>query len=472
MVGILSYGAYIPLYRLSREELSRVWGGSYGKGERAIANCDEDSITLAVEAVINCLDGIDRESIDGLYFASTTSPYRIKRAATIVASAADLREDIFTADFTNSFGSGASALRAAYDAVASGAAERVVVVASECHLVPPNSSFETIFGDGASALLIGDKDLIATIEGRYSISSDFIDIWRKERGDQYIRTWEDRFVIEKGYMNYLPKAIKNLLKKSDLTTKDIAKFAYYGPDQRSHGAMARTLGIDKRQVQEPIFEAVGNTGSPFFLMLLISALENSKPGDRIVGASYSDGAEAFLFRVTDQIEKLKDRGVIERHLTSKMSLPNYGTYLRFRNLMEWEKTPYPDAESSLPVMNRDERALIRGRGHRCRACGHIQFPPQRVCMWCQARGQFEEVRISDKKGRIFTYSIDERAIITLDLPNVLAIVDLEGGGRVYGQLTDRDPNKVEIGMHVEFTFRKFHEGGGFHNYAWKCRPIR
>lgn len=37
MVGVLSYGAYVPIYRLSREELAKVWGDGSRKGERAVA---------------------------------------------------------------------------------------------------------------------------------------------------------------------------------------------------------------------------------------------------------------------------------------------------------------------------------------------------------------------------------------------------------------------------------------------------
>jgi 3-hydroxy-3-methylglutaryl CoA synthase len=472
MVGIVSYGAYVPIYRLSRDELVRVWGGGYRKGEKAIANCDEDSITMSVEAVLNCLNGVDRQSIDGLYFASMASPYRVKRAATIIAAAADLRQDIFTADFTNSFGAGASALRAAIDAVASGSAKKVIVVASDCQITPPNSNFESMYGDGAAALLIGNKDTAVTFEAKHSISSDFLDIWRKERGDPYVRTWEDRFVIDNGYMVYLRDAIVNLLKTTGLTVKDINKFAFYGPDPRSHANMARSLGLDKNQIQDPMFDTLGNTGVAFFMMILVAALEKAKEGEKILAASYGDGADVFLLKTTDQIKKVGSKKGIEHHLASKMILPNYGTYLRFRNLMEWERTPFPDPESSVTVMARDEKALIRGHGHKCKVCGHIQYPPQRVCMWCQSRDQFEEIRISDKKGKLFTFSLDERAVIALDLPNVLAIVDLDEGGRVYGQVTDRDPGKIKIGMPIELTFRKFHEGGGFHNYAWKCRPIR
>jgi len=470
--GIVSYGAYVPIYRLSREEIAKVWGGGFRRGEKAVANCDEDSITMAVEAAIDSLKGIDTNTVDGLYFVSTSPPYREKQSASIVAAALDLRRDVFTADFSNSLGAGARAIRAALDAVNAGSARRVLVVASDCRLPPPNSVFESLLGDGAAALLVGEEDVIATIEGGYAISSDFLDIWRRERGDSYIRAWEDRFIIEKGYMTHLREAVTNLLTRSRLTPSDITKAAFYAPDARSHATMARALGLDKEQVQEPMFDVLGNTGSPFFMMILVAALEKAKAGDRILSASYGDGADALLLRVTEQIERAKDRRGMERHLASKMMLGDYGTYLRFRGLMEWEARPSPPPESSVNVIYREERALIRGYGQKCQACGHVQFPPQRICMWCQAKDQFEEVRIVDKRGKLFTFSLDERAVFALDLPNVLVIVDLEGGGRVYSQATDREPESLKVEMDMEFTFRKFHEGSGFHNYSWKCRPVR
>jgi 3-hydroxy-3-methylglutaryl CoA synthase len=473
VVGIISYGAYIPIYRLSRELLANTWGIAAGRGEKAIANCDEDSITMAVEAAIDCMNGIDRDSIDGLYFASTTPPYREKQSASIVAAAADLRRDVFTVDFTDSLRAGTSAIRAAMDAIAAGSAKKVLVVASDCRIPPPSSAFEPLFGDGTAAFLLGDADVAVSIEDGYAISSDFLDIWRRERGDTYIRIWEDRFVVEQGYTAHTKEVVSGLMKKCNLSPKDVTKAVLYAPDARSHTAMIRALGFDaKTQVQDPMFATVGNTGAAFALMQLVAALEEAKPGDRILLASYGDGADAFLLRVTGNIEKVGDRRGIKRHLASKMMIPNYGTYLRFRNLMEWEQTPVPPQESSLNIIWRDEAALTRGHGHRCKVCGHVQFPPQRVCMWCQAKDQLEEVRISDKKGELFTFSLDERAVFALDLPNVLSIVNLEGGGRFYGQMTDRDPAKIEVGMPMELTFREMHQGSGFHNYFWKCRPVR
>jgi len=92
-------------------------------------------------------------------------------------------------------------------------------------------------------------------------------------------------------------------------------------------------------------------------------------------------------------------------------------------------------------------------------------------MWCQAKDDFDEVRLSDKKGTLFTFSMDERAVVPV-LPNVLCAADLDGGGRIYGQMTDRDPEKIEVGMPVELTFRKLNEAAGIQNYYWKVRPVR
>ena len=99
MAGITSYGAYVPFCRLSRDIVSRAWGKSPSKGERAVAGFDEDSVTMATEAAFDCLRGLNRGEVDGLFFASTTSPYKEKQAATLIATVADLGDEIITADF-------------------------------------------------------------------------------------------------------------------------------------------------------------------------------------------------------------------------------------------------------------------------------------------------------------------------------------------------------------------------------------
>jgi 3-hydroxy-3-methylglutaryl CoA synthase len=470
VIGIKSFGAYIPVYRLSASELARAWGGRGGRGERAVANYDEDSITMAVEAAIDCLNGMDLAIPDGLYFASTTPPYDEKLSASIVAAATDLRDNLFTLDIGNSLRSGSGAVKAACDAIKGGSAKNILVTAADCRLAPPASEFEPIFGDGAAAFLIADEDVAVAIEDSYSISSDFVDVWKRAE-DPYIRTWEDRFILEHGYREKLGIAISALLKKTGLSAKDFAKVVYYAPDARSHQRMIKQLKLAPEQVQSPLFDAVGNTGAAFAPMMLVAALEEAKPGDRILWANYGDGADAFVLQVTDQIDKVRGRRGIKRHLESKMQIPNYEKYVRFRNLMQGEADRRPQYISSLPMIWRDRKQVLPLHGGRCRNCGNIQFPIQRVCAYCQAKDNYEEVRLADKTATVFTFSMDERAV-EVDPPRVWTISDFDDGGRIYCTMTDRDTDKIDIGMRVEMTFRKIHEGAGVHNYFWKCRPAR
>ena len=55
-------------------------------------------------------------------------------------------------------------------------------------------------------------------------------------------------------------------------------------------------------------------------------------------------------------------------------------------------------------------------------------------------------------------------------PTIQAIVEMEDGARIYCLMTDCNPNRIEIGMPVEMTYRLFHEEGGFYNYYWKAHP--
>ena len=137
MVGITSYGVHIPFSRLSRDEIARSWGTVSMGGEKAVANFDEDTITMAVAAARDCLKRKEIGQVDGLFLATTTSPYREKLAASIVAAALDLSPCIRIADFTNSVRSGTIAMNSAIDSVRSGAAENILVIAADSRMGTP-----------------------------------------------------------------------------------------------------------------------------------------------------------------------------------------------------------------------------------------------------------------------------------------------------------------------------------------------
>ena len=472
MVGITSYGAYVPMFRLPFGAIGagsrKVSGGS---GERSVANFDEDCVTMAVAAAMNCLEGIDRASVDGVLFASTSYAYKEKQAASLVAKALDLRRDVVTADFADSLRAGTTALRAAMDSVKAGSARNVLVVASDCRLAAPRSALERAFGYGAAAFLIGDTNVAATFDHHHFLADEIIDVWRTE-GATYVKSWEDRFVVEHGYAHNTVEAIKGVLQKAGLTPKDFSKAVFYGPDARSHGGVARAAGFDpKTQVQDPLFGKLGNTGAAFAPMLLVAALEESKPGSKLLLANYGDCAEAFAVSVTEPVTKLWTRRGVKWHLERRAELCDYDKYLAFRNLQPSDVDRRAGQGVSATVHFRDRSEDISFHGHKCRKCGTEQFPFQRVCFKCFSKDNFDEVRLSDRHGKVMSHTFDFFAG-SPDPPLIVTVTEVDGGARVYLQMTDASPKEVKLELPVEFTFRKIHEYGGTPNYFWKCTPVR
>jgi hydroxymethylglutaryl-CoA synthase len=209
-------------------------------------------------------------------------------------------------------------------------------------------------------------------------------------------------------------------------------------------------------------------------MMLAAALEEAKAGDRILVASYGDGCDAFLLRVTKNIEKLRAKTKMRDRLARKASV-DYGKYLSWKNLIPIETANLPArSEPSLATRWRDRKNVRALYGVRCKNCGTPQIHPIgqaiRICNMCQAKDSFEDYRFSDKKGKLFSYAIDQLQP-TKNPPGLNGVVDFDGGGRLICELTDYDLNKVQIGMPVEMSYRKMLQGEEILNYFWKAKPV-
>ena len=468
MVGIIAYGAYVPKYRLGRETAG--WGLPY---QRAIANFDEDSVTMAAAAAQDCLHGRERAAVDGLIFASSTAPYAEKQGAAIIAAALDLRRDIFTADIAAGLRAGTSALQSALDAVAAGSAKQVLVAVADSRQGPPRSETERNGGDGAAAFLVGKAGVIAERAGAYSLTDSIMDNWRSA-GDAFVRSWEDRFGTEQGLERLVAEGVAGFLEKRNLAPGDIAKVALYAPDARRHGQLARRLGFSPEQVQESLFGQLGNTGAAFPLMLLAGALAGAEPGQLLLTVAYGDGSEILAFRATDAIAGVMPAGGgLAGYLESGRVLDSYETYAKWREVWttdEAARRPAP-ATPSAAALWREQDKNLRLYGGQCNGCGYVQYPMQRVCVNCRARDDATAIRLSDRPGELFTYSMDYIAG-AVDTPLVVGAVDFQGGGRIICMLTDREPEEVRVGMPVEMSFRKLRVVNGIHNYYWKAIPRR
>ena len=427
---------------------------------------------MAVAAGLDCLTGMDRQEIDGLFFATTTPPYAEKGCASIIATALDLRRDIFTADITDVLRAGTTALKQAIDSVSAGSAKQVLVIASDSRQGAPKGDAERNSGDGAAAFIVSSEGVIAEFEGFYSISENMMDVWRSA-GDQFVRAWEDRFAIEEGLERILGDAIAGFMERQGISAKDVGKVALYAPDGRRHAQLARQMGFSAEQIQDGLFGKLGNTGVAYVPMLLASVLEDATPGQLIVAASYGDGSDVLGFRATGLAGGGTPGIGVSGYLDAGNQIDSYETYARWRDVWVTDSASRrPQAPSpSVSALWREGDRNVRFYGAECNSCGFVQYPPQRVCVKCQTRDDATPVRLSDKPGKVFTYSMDYLAGTT-DTPLVIAVVDFDGGGRALCMVTDREIGEIEIGMPVEMSFRKLRVVNGIHNYYWKAVPQR
>lgn len=480
MSGIISYGGFIPRYRLNRGVIFKAMGwfnaGTFGyaKGEKAVANYDEDSITMATAAGLDCLSGFDASKVEGLFFASTTMPYRERQNAGIITTALGLNDHVRSADFSAALKAGTSALLSALDAVGSGNNKQTLVCASDCRLGKMGGNQEMIFGDAAAAFLMGNDNVVAEFKGSYSSTLDFVDHYRGE-GAEFDRGWEDRWIRDLGYDTFIPEVVKGLVQKCNLNLADFAKVVFPCHYDVEHAKIAKMLGLKPEQVQNPLQENVGDSGTAQPLVMLVNALEQSKAGDKIVVISFGSGCDALYFQVTENISKMKGKIGIAGHLAKKAPLASYEKYAVFRGMLPVEVGIRGEVDLPTPfsLLWRNRKTVLGLEGSKCLKCGTPQFPPQRICAnpKCDAQDQMEPYRFVGKQARIFTYTGDNLAA-SYDPPAIYGIVEFEGGGRFMFNFTDCDLNSVKVGMPVDMSFRKkyYDEKRGIHGYFWKAVP--
>jgi hydroxymethylglutaryl-CoA synthase len=463
LVGIVDYSTYIPRYRLRRDLIADQWGTKSIGGVKAVANFDEDALTHAFEAAWSVVEREGtRKSFDALYFASTTAPQWQRASSSFIAAACDLPDEIETVDFGGSLRSGTGALRAALNAVSAGANRQAIVTVADVREGAPESLEEQQFGDGAAALAIGREGVIAELITQASRSDDFFDEWRRDR-DRYVSTLSSRYSTERGYIANAVAIGQQVLQTAGIKPADIARVALSAPDGRAHTVVAKKLGFAPAQVVELPINEGGLTGSPMPLALLCKALETVEPGAMVLNISHGDGADALLFRVTDEKRKDKTLSVDGPSL----QIPSYAVYRKRRDFTR--TGPEEGAVISNVMIEKEERQNVRLHATRCPKCETVQFPLAVVCVKCHNHDELAEVPMA-RRGTIFTFTKDYLHS-TPNPPTVLAVIDLADGARFYCQVTDVDAEKIGIGQAVELTLRRLKEGGGMHHYYWKCRIV-
>jgi len=468
MIGISAMGAYLPRYRISEKMINEAWGRPGGRSEKTVGYFDEDSLSMGIAAVHSCFGDQDLTGVDALIFSSTTSPFKEKLASATMAMILNLPPETRTIDVGSSLRSGTTALLSASDSVRSGSVKRALVVASECgRLDVQGGMYEALWGDGACALEVGQEGVLFNILGSLSCSDELTHFWRRSQ-DRFTQSEDIRFPQVMGYGRIMEAAIERLFKKFHCQSKDFAKVVIDGPDGRSHQGLLRRFGFDpKTQVQDLMHSSVGSLGTAHPFVMLASAIESLKPGDKVLWGSYGDGSDLFVLEATDKIVEAQKASKLRAMLGSREMISTYTKYLNFKKVFVEEE---PNYYSSISGLFRERDRFSRFIGGKCKVCGYMTTLALRVCPQCRKKDQFENIKLS-KKGTVFTFT-QEWYYPSPEPPTTLAVVDLESGGRVYCQMTDcSNPSLVKIGMPVEMILRKYHEAIHLPHYYWKCKPV-
>ena len=341
-VGIVSYGAYIPRYRIRPEEIGRVWGvdgKAMGKGlfinQKSVPSPDEDVVTIAAEAARNMMDrvpDVDPKDIRAVYVGSESHPYAVKPTATIVAEAIRATPNMTAADMEFACKAGTAGIQVCMGLVGSGMVKYGVAIGADTSQGAPGDALEYSASAGGAAYLIGSENLIAKINRTRSFTTDTPDFWRRE-GQPYPKHG-GRFTGEPAYFRHITSAAKIMLEEMGTKPEDYDYAVFHQPNGKFPTRVAAQLGFTNEQIAQGLLTPeIGNTYSGAVPLGLASVLDVAKPGDRIFVTSYGSGAgsDAFDITVTDNIKtyKRENAQTVAQRMANTVEL-DYARYAMFK----------------------------------------------------------------------------------------------------------------------------------------------
>lgn len=337
--GIVSYGVYIPRFRIRVDEIARVWGDgddisdSLQVFEKSVPDIDEDAVTIAVEAARNALSRgrIDPGRIGAIYAGSESHPYAVKPTGTIVGQAISAPSSFTTADFEFACKAGTAAIQACLGLVGSGLIDLGLAIGADVSQGAPGDMLEYTAAAGGAAYVIGSRDLVAEIEGVYSFTTDTPDFWRRE-GMPYPEHG-GRFTGEPAYFKHVTGASRGLMERLGTRPEEYDYAVFHQPNGKFPARVARKLGFSREQIEPGlVVPMIGNTYSASSLIGLAATLDVASPGERIFMASFGSGAgsDAFSILVTDRIEEIRHGAPSVRDLLCSAQYLDYAMYAKHK----------------------------------------------------------------------------------------------------------------------------------------------
>ena len=341
MVGIIGYGSYLPRYRIKVEDIAHQWGRdpeTIKRGlllkEKTVPGLDEDTITISVEAVKNALKrtDIDPEEIGALYIGSESHPYAVKPSGTVVAEALGIVPNVHTADYEFACKAGTEAMFVAYSLVKADVVKYAVGIGADTSQGAPGDALEFSASAGGSAFIFGKEGVVAEVLETFSYTTDTPDFWRREGA--FYPLHGGRFTGEPAYFKHILGAGRAILEKSGYTASDFTYVIFHMPNGKFPLTVGKRLGFKKEQMEPGwIVNLMGNTYSGSSPTGFSATLDVAKPEDLILLVSFGSGAgsDAFIFRVTERINEVRDKANKVRYMLENNRIYlDYGQYAKFR----------------------------------------------------------------------------------------------------------------------------------------------
>ena len=345
MIGIVSYGTYIPKHRIKPSQVALAWGKpadgvekSLGVFEKSVASVDEDAITLGVESAYKALKNgnIDPKNIGAITIGSESHPYVVKPSSTVVAGILGMGTDYLAADLEFACKAGTAGIQLLSGLVQSGKAKYVLAIGSDVAQSKPSDVLEYTASSASAAFVLGKKNIIAKLIDFTSFSSDTPDFWRKD--SEKFPSHAGRFTGEPAYFAHVIGASEALLKKVKRKPSDFKYAVFHMPNAKFPKTVSKRLGFSRKQLEPGfIVPFIGNPYSGSSMIGLAATLDIAKPGDKIFVCSYGSGAgsDAFYFEVTKEIKayqkatadtvagQIKNKENIDYSLIAKNILTKY-----------------------------------------------------------------------------------------------------------------------------------------------------
>lgn len=381
---------------------------------RAVAAYDEDAVTLAVAAALQVMENAGAPAPAAIVVASVSGPLVEGGIAGVLAEVLGATDDVVVQEHAGTVAAGGSALVAAATLVHAGVGP-VLYVATDTR----RDHNGRALGDGAVAALLdaaGADGALAEMTWTGSSAGLFRDTWRLD-GDAHVSSAD-------------------------------ASLVPYGSAPHAQPADG---DVDAVVTAGPATPVLRNAGALGCAGLLAGVLEALATGDgHRVEATVNAGGHTHAFRFTATAPSAVAGALQALDDGSEGPAPRAPDIDAF------------DPYSSQPRAWRERGMDLRLEGRRDPATGEVLFPAPPAS---PATAQLEPFRLG-RSGRVFTHTRDH--VFPFGGPLTMAVVELDGGGRFFGQVADG--LDVEIGQDVDLVLRRLHTGGGIPQYFWKVSP--